>query len=112
MSDPNEENCVIEDLHWILETADVRVQILTLGSGQEVPWHFHTAITDTLVCLDGPMVVKTRDVPEGIELQAGETCTLLPKTPHQAAGKDGGPCRFLVVQGVGKYDFVSIDALS
>ena len=112
MTVPNEAPYVTDDLNWILETPDVRVQILTLGSGQEVPWHFHTAITDSLACLDGPMVVKTRDLPEGIELQAGETCTLLPKTPHQAAGKDGGPCRFLVVQGVGKYDFVLYDATS
>ncbi len=112
MSDPNEENCVIEDLHWILETPDVRVQILTLGSGQEVPWHLHTAVTYTIACLDGPMVVNIRDVAEGKELQEGETITVPPKTPHQVTGKDGGPCRFLIVQGVGKYDFVSIDAPS
>ena len=58
------------------------------------------------------MVVKTLDVPEGHELQAGETFTIPPKTPHQAAGKDDSPCRFLVVQGVGKHDFVPFEAPS
>ena len=42
------------------------------------------------------------------ELQAGETFTVPLKTPHQVAGKDGGPCRFLVVQGAGKYDFIPL----
>ncbi len=112
MTVPNEATYVIEDRHWIVETPDVRVQILTLGSGQEVPWHSHTAVTDTFTCLDGPMVVKTLDGAEGHELQAGETFAVPPKTPHQVAGKDGGPCRFLVVQGVGKYDFVPFDAPS
>ena len=53
MTIPNEATYVIEDRVWIVETPDVRVQILTLGSGQEVPWHSHTAVTDTFTCLDG-----------------------------------------------------------
>ena len=31
-----------------------------------------------------------------------------PTTAHYVHGKDGGPCRFLIVQGVGVYDFVSV----
>ena len=84
MTAPSEATYVIDDRQWIVETPDVRVQILTLGSGQEVPWHSQSAVTDTF--------------------------TVPPKPPHQVAGKDGGPCRFLVVQGVGKYDFVPFDA--
>ena len=112
MTDPNETTFDVEDQQWIVKTPEVSVQILSLGSGQEVPWHLHTVVTDTIVCLDGPMVVNIRDVAEGKELQAGDTFTVPPKTPHQVAGKDGGPCRFLVVQGVGKFDCVSLDAPS
>jgi mannose-6-phosphate isomerase-like protein (cupin superfamily) len=43
-------------------------------------------------------------------LYAGEIFAVPPKIPHQVAGKDGGPCRFLSVQGVGKYEFVPFDA--
>ena len=46
----------------------MRVQILTLGSGPEVPWHSHTAVTDTFTCLGGLVVVKTLDVAGGHEL--------------------------------------------
>jgi hypothetical protein len=31
-----------------------------------------------------------------------------PKTAHRVHGEDGGPCKFLIVQGVGIYDFVSV----
>ena len=112
MTTPNETAYDVEDQQLIVKTPDVWVQILTLGSGQKTPWHSHTAVTDTLICLDGPMVVKTLDVAKGRLLQAGETFAVPPKTPHQVLGKDGGPCRFLIVQGVGKYDFVPYDAPS
>ena len=38
------------------------------------------------------------------ELKTGESCAVPPKTAHYVHGKDDGPCRFLVLQGVGVYD--------
>ncbi len=94
----------IEDRQLIAETPDLRVQILTLANDQEIPWHHHTAVTDTFACLEGPMVVKTRT--EDHELQPGGSCAVPPNTAHQVSGKNGGRCRFVLVQGVGKYDYV------
>ncbi|NQU56074.1 MAG: cupin domain-containing protein [Rhodospirillales bacterium] len=97
----------IDDRQWIGETPDVRVQILTLGQGQEVPWHYHTQVTDTFVCLEGTVVV-TMDA-EARELQPGETVAVAPGSSHQVEGKNGGSCRFLIVQGIGTYDFVPVN---
>jgi mannose-6-phosphate isomerase-like protein (cupin superfamily) len=44
----------------VMEGQDMRVVVLTLASRQSVPWHFHSDITDSFVCLEGPMVVETR----------------------------------------------------
>ena len=85
MTIPNEAPFVIEGQQLIVETPDVRVQILTLGSGQEIPWHLHTAVTDTIACLDGPMVVNIWNVTERKVLWKGDTFTVPPKTPHQEA---------------------------
>ena len=71
MTAPSEATYVIGDRQWIIETPDVHVQILTLGSGQEVPWHSHTAVTDTFTCLGGLMVVKTLDVAGGARVVGG-----------------------------------------
>lgn len=104
MTAPEDLPYTIEGREMIAEVPGLRVQILTLGKGEDVPWHSHTEITDTFVCLEGPMEVK---MPGGAhELNAGDTFAVPPQTPHRVVGKDGGRCRFLVVQGVGEHDFI------
>ena len=51
------------------------------------------------------MVVETRAPRHVYRLVPGERCALPPKTAHYEAD---GPCKFLVVQGVGVYDFVAV----
>ena len=106
MTNLKDERYTIEDRQLIAETPDLRVQILTLANGQEVPWHCHTTVTDTFICLEGPMVVKTKTADADHELQPGDSCSVPPNTAHQVAGKNGGRCRFVIVQGVGKYDYI------
>ncbi len=96
----------VEDREVVAETPDLRVVILTLGSDQCVPWHRHSQITDTFFCLDGPMVVATRDPPARHELAAWGRCAVPPNTAHQVTPADGS-CRFLLVQGIGTYDYLA-----
>jgi quercetin dioxygenase-like cupin family protein len=92
----------------VAEGADVRVQVLTLDAGQCVPWHYHTEVADNFVCLEGPMVVETR-APRALHvLKPGERCAVPPKTAHTVRGQGDGPCKFLIVQGVGTYDFMPV----
>ena len=58
-----------------------------------------------MVCLEGPMVVETKPPRAAHRLMAGERCTVPPKTAHYVHGENDGPCRFMIVQGVGVYDF-------
>ena len=58
----------------VAEGTDLRVQVLTLAAGQCVPWHYHTEISDSFVCLDGPMVVETRAPRHVYRLVPGERC--------------------------------------
>ena len=95
----------IEDRQLIAETPDLRVQILTLANDQQVPWHYHTEVTDTFACLEGPMVVKTKTADADYELLPGDSCAVPPNTVHQVAGKNDSRCRFVIIQGVGKYDY-------
>jgi quercetin dioxygenase-like cupin family protein len=92
----------------VAEGADLRVQVLTLAAGQCIPWHYHSEITDQTVCLEGPMVVETRAPRHTYILEKGERCSVPPMTAHYVHGKDGGPCRFMIVQGVGVYDFMPV----
>jgi quercetin dioxygenase-like cupin family protein len=92
----------------VMEGADMRASVLTLAAGQFVPWHYHSEISDRFFCLEGTMVVETRAPSATHELTPGQSCVVPPKTAHRARGKDDGPCRFLVLQGVGIYDNVAV----
>ena len=69
---------------------------------------YHTEISDSFVCLEGPMVVETRAPRHVYRLVPGERCAVPPKTAHYVHGEANGPCKFLIVQGVGVYDFVAV----
>lgn len=92
----------------VAEGADLRVQVLTLARGQCVPWHYHSEITDSFVCLEGPMVVETRAPRHEYRLEPGQRCSVPPKTAHYVHGVADGPCQSLIIQGVGVYDFVPV----
>ncbi len=93
----------------IAEAPNLRVRLLSLGEGQCVPWHYHNNITDTFFCMEGPIQVTTRDPDKVHVLNPGGTCTVGPGTPHPVAGVDDRPCKFMVVQGVGVYDYVPVE---
>lgn len=92
----------------VAEGADLRVSVLTLAAGQCIPWHYHTDIIDQMVCLEGPLVVETRAPRNTFVLEPGQRCTVPAKTAHYVHGQNDGPAKFLIIQGVGVYDFVSV----
>jgi quercetin dioxygenase-like cupin family protein len=108
MQNRNRGSYEIAGSEVVAEGADLRVSVLTLAAGQCVPWHYHSEISDQFVCLEGPMVVETRAPRHVYALDKGERCLVPPKTAHYVHGKDDGACRFLIVQGVGVYDFIPV----
>lgn len=78
MTQPADPCYQLKDRLLIAETAELRVQILTLGPGEEVPWHDHTNVTDTFVCLEGPMIVSTRGPDAARRLVVGKTYKVPP----------------------------------
>ena len=92
----------------VAEGADLQATVLTLGQGQSVPWHFHTEVTDHFVCLKGELVVETRAPRHQHVLAPGERCEVSPNTAHHVHGVGYSPCQFLLIQGVGVYDYVAV----
>ena len=105
MADPDARPYVIEHREVVARTEALRVSILTLAEGQEVPWHYHSEITDTFYCLEGVLSVETRAPKAHHLLEVGESCAVPPMTAHRVTGQDGGRARFLIVQGIGTYDY-------
>ncbi|HXP32322.1 MAG TPA: cupin domain-containing protein [Stellaceae bacterium] len=110
MASPREPNYVIEKHEILAETPDLRMIILTLAPGQEVPWHWHSTVTDTCICLEGTVTLETRAPRASFELSPGQMCSVPPKRAHRVGGKDGSRCKFAVVQGIGHYDYNPVGA--
>ena len=72
----------LESREVVAETPDLRVSILTLAAGQCVPWHYHSEVTDTFFCMEGPMVVQTQGGRKKAELAAGESYEVPHRTAH------------------------------
>jgi quercetin dioxygenase-like cupin family protein len=100
-----EPSYAVAEREIVAETAGLRMTVLTLARGQEVPWHWHSEVADHVICLEGPMVLETRAPHERFELAPGERCTVPARRAHRVGGKDGGPCKFALLQGIGTYDF-------
>lgn len=92
----------------IMEGKDMRVQILTLDKGESIPWHFHSEITDYFVCLEGTLVVETKAPSHKHLLSVGERCSVGPMNAHYVHGLEMSKAKFLILQGVGVYDNISV----
>lgn len=87
-----------------VESDGLRVVRLTLAPGGTVPWHWHSVIADRFVCLTGDIEVEQRAPRARYRLAPGEECMVPARTAHIVRNLGPGEARFMVIQGVGKYD--------
>ena len=107
---PPKANYSVKSIETIVAGSDVRVRLYTLAGGEIIPWHFHTQVTDWYFCLAGRLAVETRSPDNRAVIDAGGSAAIPPDTAHRISNGGRTDCRFLLVQGVGKYDFRAISA--
>ena len=90
------------------ERPGFRISELQISPTQFVPWHFHTRITDTFYVIEGRVKLLLRDPAEEILLAAGETYAVRERRPHRVENAGSTSATFLVLQGVGEYDYVPL----
>ena len=90
------------------ERPGFRINELQISKTQKVPWHYHHKVKDTFYVLEGRIRIFMRDPKEDVQLGPGETYTVPPGRPHLVANAGETSATFLVLQGVGEYDFVPI----
>ena len=89
----------------ILETDSVRVRILVLEAGQATAWHFHSEVTDRMLCLEGRVAVEYAPLQTPVELRPGDRCEVSVGEVHRVVNRAPETSKYLLVQGVGRYDF-------
>lgn len=91
----------------IIDTSNVRVRILTLDKNSAIPWHHHTQVTDHTVCLEGEIEVHLKEPDETLTLTPGQHHQIPPKRIHTIVNPGENPARYLLIQGIGEYDFIA-----
>src|SRR5215469_467554 len=81
---------------------------LQLSPKQKVPWHTHTNVSDTVYVLEGQMRLFLQDPKEEVNLKPGEVYVVRAARPHLVTNGGTKSLTFLVLQGVGEYDYVPL----
>ena len=91
-----------------LERPGIRINELQISPTQNVPWHYHSNIRDTFYVIEGHLRIFLREPKEEVRLGPGDIYPVEPRRPHLVT--NGGDCStiFLVLQGVGEYDYVPL----
>ena len=90
------------------ERPGFRINELQISPTQQVPWHYHTNIQDTFYVLEGELRLFLRDPKEEVRLAPGQTYAVRAGRPHLVTNGGRVSATFLVLQGMGEYDFVSV----
>jgi mannose-6-phosphate isomerase-like protein (cupin superfamily) len=83
-----------------------RIQELQISPTQQVPWHYHNNVQDTFYVLAGTIRIFMQDPKEEVRLSPGETYAVRPKRAHLVTNAGDSSATFLVLQGIGEYDFM------
>lgn len=90
------------------ERPGFRISELQISPTQFVPWHCHTQISDTFYVIEGQVRLLLKDPVEEILLGPGETYVVRKRRPHRVENAGWTSATFLVLQGVGEYDYVAL----
>ena len=95
----------MQESEVIAKTDDLRVRIMRLEPREIAAWHYHTEVVDDIFCLTGLIQVRMRDPDEEIRLTPGQRCQIIVGRIHQLENLEDREATYLLVQGIGKYDF-------
>ena len=73
-----------------------------------MPWHYHNNVQDTFYVLQGRLRLFLREPKEDVRLEPGETYTVRARRPHLVTNAGDVSAVFLVLQGLGEYDYVPL----
>jgi quercetin dioxygenase-like cupin family protein len=98
----------VERRAYHLQRPGFRVAELQLSPTQKVPWHFHSNISDTFYVLEGEMRLFLQDPKQEVRLKPGESFVAVAGRPHLVTNAGQTSLTFLIMQGVGEYDYVPL----
>jgi quercetin dioxygenase-like cupin family protein len=98
---------LFEHVAYHAERPGFQIAEIRLSPTQRVPWHHHSNIQDTFYVLGGRIRISLQDPDEQVELGDGESWgPVRAGRRHLVTNVGPHAANFLVLQGMGDYDFV------
>ena len=88
------------------ERPGFRTSELQISPTQSVPWHFHNNIDDTFYVVAGKIRLFLREPYENVRLAPGDSYRVKARRPHLVTNDGDTSATFVILQGVGEYDYV------
>ena len=95
----------MQEIDAIAKTDTLWVRIMSLAPREIASWHYHTQVVDDIFCLTGTILVRRQEPIEEIRLSPGQRVRIEKGKVHQLENLEGTESTYLLVQGIGKYDF-------
>jgi mannose-6-phosphate isomerase-like protein (cupin superfamily) len=98
----------VERREYHAQRPGFRINELQISPTQQVPWHYHSNVHDTFYVLEGHIRIFLQEPKEEVRLAPGQTYAVPPRRPHLVTNPGSVSATFLVLQGIGEYDFVPL----
>jgi quercetin dioxygenase-like cupin family protein len=85
-----------------------RITEMQIGPAQEVPWHYHNHVQDTIYVISGTIRIELNDPIEEVRVTPGKTFAIARRRPHRVTNIGDASASFLVLQHGGEFDFAPI----
>jgi quercetin dioxygenase-like cupin family protein len=95
----------VKEIATLINSNGVRVVEFLLAPKTHGAWHHHSQLSETCYCLKGQLSVDIEGN-KTLILLPGEKCKITVGIRHSVFNAVHTSCTFLVVQGIGDYDFV------
>ena len=98
----------VERLAYFAQRPGFHISELQISPTQQVPWHYHSNVQDTFYVIEGQVRLFLREPKEEVRLGPADTYSVRPRRPHLVTNGGKQSATFLVLQGIGEYDFVPL----
>lgn len=86
----------------------IRIADFSILAKESGPWHFHSQMDEYCCCLKGLLSIEIKGRALKV-LNPGERVWISSGVAHRVRNGSQLTCHYLVVQGVGEYDFVQVE---
>ena len=99
-------NYQVKRVEPVMVGSDMQARLFTLAPRDKIPWHCHSECADHYFVLEGALTIMTHKLKREKTVRAGNCYRIAPGTSHLISNRSAAECRFLLLQGIGKCDWI------